>query len=134
MDRRRPEMPSNPLDEQESRMPRDGGRERHWGQGRRSGVIGIEKEIVMHLYPDRISINNGPSADLPPDLGREEFYQIVAAMIQVQANSWGEAPAKFSWRPRLNILIHPGGNQHYARLKELLQHWGLSSKIEQVLD
>lgn len=134
LDQRPAGMPGNPLERTEEGMPHDGGRERQWGQGRRGGAIGIEREIVMHLYPDRITIVDGPSAELPDGLGREDFHQIVAAMIQVQANSWGEAPAKFTWRPRLRIQVHPGGNQHYVRLKELLQHWGLSSKVEQVLD
>ncbi|WP_437223917.1 hypothetical protein SH661x_003410 [Planctomicrobium sp. SH661] len=130
----RPDMPVSPLAEKQEGMPRDGGRDRTWGRGYTSGAIGIEREIVMQLYAERIVIVEGPSADLPPGIGREDFHQIVAAMIQVQANSWGDPPAKFVWRPRLKIEIHPGGNQHYARLKELLQHWGLSSKIELKLE
>jgi len=130
----RPDMPASPLEKQQSGMPQDGGRDRHWGRGRNAGLIGIEREIVMHLYADRITIANGPSAELPEVMGREGFHELVAAMIQAEANTWGDPPAKFSWRPRLKIQIHPGGNQHYARLKELLQHWGMSSKVEQVLD
>jgi len=130
----RPDMPASPLEKQQSGMPRDGGRDRHWGRGRNAGFIGIEREIVLHLYADRITIANGPSAELPEVMGREEFHGLVAAMIQAEANTWGDPPAKFTWRPRLQIQIHPGGNQHYARLKELLQHWGMSSKVEQVLD
>jgi len=127
-------MPDNPLEERESGIRNDGGTDRQWGHGRSSSSIGIERDIVMHLYAERILIVKGPSVDLPAGIGREEFHEIIAAMIQAEANSWGEPPAKFTWRPRLKIQIHPGGNQHYARLKDLIQHWGLSSTVEQMLD
>ncbi len=128
-----PDMPSSPLAERGRGLPNDGGKDRHWGKGYRSGAIGIEREIVFQLYPDKLVIVDGPSVTLPQGISREEFHQIVAAMIQVQANSWGDPPQKFVWRPRLKIEIYPGGNQHYGRLKELLNHWGLSSKVEHIL-
>lgn len=128
-----PDMPSSPLAERQRGLPNDGGKERHWGSGYRSGAIGIEREIVLQLHADKLIIVDGPSVSLPQGVSREEFHQIVAAMIQVQATSWGDPPQKFVWRPRLRVEIYPGGNQHYGRLKELLTHWGLSSRLEHVL-
>jgi hypothetical protein len=97
-------------------------------------MIGIERTISFHLRSDRMSIDDGPESGIPVEMTRPEFQEIVAAMIEVHAQTWGDPPPKFFWRPALKVIIHPGGNQHYPRLKELLDHWGLSGKVEHVLD
>jgi len=112
----------------------DGGEKKRWGHSQPSGMIGIERTISFHLRSDRMSIDDGPESGIPVEMTRPEFQEIVAAMIEVHAQTWGDPPPKFFWRPALKVIIHPGGNQHYPRLKELLDHWGLSGKVEHVLD
>ncbi|WP_437185475.1 hypothetical protein SH668x_002581 [Planctomicrobium sp. SH668] len=125
------ELPPSPIRERVDGMPQDGGKDRQWGKPNRGGSIGIEKELVLHLKADRVEIENGSSARIPDAISRVEFQELIATMIQVEANSWGDAPAKFVWRPRLKIVVHQGSHQQYIWMKELIQHWGFTSKVEQ---
>lgn len=135
--------PGKPLPKPESSLPgpplspeqfrNDGGAHKQWGKAR-GGAIGIERDVTLHVYPDKIEIIDFRTISLPPEVGRAELQDSVAELVQAQALTWGDPPGSFTWRPALNIKIHPGGNQHYPRLKELVEHWGLRSSVEQVLD
>ncbi|SFJ19391.1 hypothetical protein [Planctomicrobium piriforme] len=130
------QMPPPPLTQaqQQSNWNDDGGEQRKWGRSQPTGAIGIERSLTLHLQSDRIKIEDGETLGLPVEMSRPEFQEAVSFMIDSHAQSWGSPPAKFFWRPSLKVKIHPGGNQHYPRLKELLDHWGLSYKVEHVLD
>lgn len=129
-DEQRPEGLRNWMD--------DGGPRRKWGQETvrpPAGMfIGIEKEVVLHLRSDRISLENGASVSISPNMEKGDLQAAVGSLLDGEAKSWGQPPQMFEWRPRLTIVIHPGGNRHHARLKELLDHWGLGYKVERVLD
>jgi hypothetical protein len=126
-------LPPSPF-QQAAELTNDGGQNRQWGQSRGGGAIGIERTIDLHLHLDRIRIVDGQTLAIPPDIDRPDFQENVASLIQQHANTWGEAPSKFVWRPALHVFIHPGGNQHYPRIKQLAEHWGLSCKPEYVLE
>ncbi|WP_437201309.1 hypothetical protein [Planctomicrobium sp. SH664] len=112
----------------------DGGERKKWGETRPNGAIGIEREIKMHLYADRMEIHDGPTAIIPADAGRPEFQAAMSELLQRHALGWGRPPDSFFWRPVLKVVIHPGGNQHYPRMKELVDHWGLNTTTEQSIE
>lgn len=112
----------------------DGGENRQWGAAQNGGSIGIERDVKLHLYANRILLEDEEQIDVSEQMGRAELQQAVAAVLDEHARSWGPPPKSFSWRPSLEITIHPGGNQHYLRVKELFEHWGLTTRVEQVLN
>jgi hypothetical protein len=127
------QLPPSPFN-REAALTNDGGVDRQWGRSRGGGAIGIERTVEVHLHLDKIRIVDGDTLPIPPNIDRPDFQESVAALIQRHAVTWGEAPSKFVWRPALHVFIHPGGNQHYPRIKQLAEHWGLSCKSEYVLD
>jgi len=119
------QSPSNP-----GKWKDDGGVQRKWGQGQSNGAIGIERAVTIHLKTDRFEISKGPQSGIPLEMTRHEFQDLVAALIDNHARTWGSPPANYFWRPTFEIKIHPGGNVHYPQLKELMEYWGLSYKID----
>ncbi len=127
------QLPPPPLASQQAsskKWKNDGGAQRKWGRGQSNGAIGIERSIVLHLYPERFSIEQGPQMGIPTDMIRSDFQDAVAMLIESHAQTWGIPPSNYFWRPSFEINIHPGGSQHYAQLKELLDYWALSYKLE----
>lgn len=125
-------IPSPPL--APSGYTKDGGADRKWGDSQPSGAIGIEKQIAVHLYAEKLIVAGDIEVELPEGMSRLEFQHALADALQTQALTWGRAPNSFYWRPSLSVTIHPGGNLHYTRVKELTRHWGMSAQVQQSLD
>lgn len=112
----------------------DGGENRRWGMANRGGTIGIEREVTIDLRSSSIVIDGTLEMKIPQGAGRAELQQMVAQALDVEARTWGTPPTGFCWRPTAQVIVHPGGNTHLARLAELFKHWGLKWQAEQCLD
>jgi hypothetical protein len=110
--------------------PQRGGR-RQWGNSRGRAGIGLEKQLEIHAYADRLAI--GPN-DASIGVGRgeknDELTNHVLAGIERTAQTWGAPPANFYWIPAVKWVVHPGGNQYYERLRGPLEKWGINSTVE----
>lgn len=104
-----------------------------WELPSRRGDIGIERQIVLHLWPERIGIDNEFEIGIPPGTTAEAFQHGLTRAIRQYTDSWQPAPQSFFWKPTLKIVIHPGGNQHVPRIKQLSEQWKVSTRTEQAL-
>jgi hypothetical protein len=103
---------------------------RRWNDANRNGVIGIEREVTVHVWADRVNVGDERELEISPDLTREELQQQFAIALRGQVRDWGTAPESFFWRPALKFVIHPGGNRHYSRLNQLADQWELRKRVE----
>ncbi|WP_437194375.1 hypothetical protein [Planctomicrobium sp. SH527] len=127
-----PPPPLAQMPERSRQLKNDGGAQRQWGRGKSNGAIGIERTMTVQLYPDRITIEQGLVTGIDSKMSRAELQESIAAIIESQAQTWGEPPSSFFWRPSFKIQIHPGGHPHYPKVKELFDHWALTYKHEYV--
>ena len=117
------------------RWAEDGGAQRQWGGPARSNAIGLERDVVLDLWGDAISLENSDQRlNIAPTSSRQELQQQVARLVEAQIHSWGPAPAAFVWRPTLLLRVHPGGNLHTGRIGELARHWGFRVRTEFILE
>lgn len=124
-------LPPNPFDTEAIRqlkIPSNGTGVR-LPQPRRNG-IGIERELELHLWPDRMRIDDGIALTIPIGTSSADFKSAVTSVVRKTAGDWGTAPESYFWKPVVKIVIHPGGLLHYARTKELIDRWGVPSKVE----
>ena len=136
-----PTVLSRPISEAQSDRQHDGKDERGarsakvdpWQLPSRRGDIGIERQIVMHLWPDRIGIDNEFEISIPDGVSAEFFQRMMTRAVRQYTDSWEQAPQSFFWKPTLKIVVHPGGNQHFSRIKKLSEQWDVSTRIEQAL-
>lgn len=105
-----------------------------WTIPRRRGAIGIERQIAIHLRPELISIEDELDIDVPLEATSGQIQRAVTRAVRQHTQSWKAAPDSFFWKPTVKIVIHPGGNQHYARVKDLTNQWGTPTVAEYSLD
>jgi hypothetical protein len=138
--------PSDPLAAFNAGAPGGGGgsggnangpREPNWlaGQKTASRAIGIEREVVLEVYLDRLVLpESGLEQPLPEYLDRLQFQRLLAHLLSEDVAGWGPPPAGFSWRPFLKVNVHPGANLHAGRIDELARQWGVKLRLENVLE
>ncbi|TWT50114.1 hypothetical protein KOR42_36610 [Thalassoglobus neptunius] len=105
-----------------------------WTIPRRRGAIGIERQIAIHLRPELISVEDELDIDIPLEATSGQIQRAVTRAVRQHTQSWKSAPDSFFWKPTVKIVIHPGGNQHYARVKDLTNQWGTPTVAEYSLD
>ena len=94
-------------------------------------TIGLEQDIRADVYSDRIVIGaDRPALGIRLGDTREELAERVANRMDDVVQSWGEAPQRFHWIPRIRFVVHPGGNQHYLKLQTQLRDWGVSQTVD----
>lgn len=98
---------------------------RHWGQSDPSAAITMEREVVIHVGGNEMTIGKQTLK-----VGRgESAKQLLGAVLQSveeEIQTWGRPPRGFFFRPALKFVISPGGNQHVDRLDPLLEKSGLT--------
>ena len=97
------------------------------------GAIGIERQIVVHLWPDRIKIDDGLEVNIPPGSSATELQRLMTTEVRRQTNTWKPAPRSFFWKPTVKAMVHPGGNQHAPRVQELADRWSVEFEREYTL-
>lgn len=101
---------------------------------RRTGIIGIERETELHLWPNQFQIDDETALRIPAGVDSMEFKKAVTAAIANSTSEWDSPPKSYFWKPVVKIVIHPGGLLHYAAVKELTDLWGIPTKVEYELN
>lgn len=96
--------------------------------------IGIEREIKIHVWKDRVQVDDLQPLDIPSSLTPEEIRTQFEIYLRTYFSTWEAAPSSFFWSPYLRYQIHPGGNLPYARLKPITDAWKAKTKTDYVLD
>lgn len=101
-----------------------------------SKAIGIEREMPIEVWEDRIVLGEGNhQTTIPLEQGwTTPALAQLSRSIEAEFTAWGPAPASFAWRPEIQLMVHPGGNLQAGRLQQTLQRWKVKYRIEQVLD
>lgn len=94
------------------------------------GTIGIEREVEVHLWADRLRVDEGQELPVAQHSSPTAVQQQLRARIAEATSTWDAPPKSFFWKPILKVVIHPGGIAHYAQAKELADRWNVPSRIE----
>ena len=98
------------------------------------GLIGIEREVEIHLRTDRIDIDEDITIPIPAGAAKDRVQSIVTEALRAYIQTWDAPPPDFFWKPWLKYVVHPGGNQHYVRLKGFASQWKVRERAEYVLE
>ncbi len=101
---------------------------------KRSGVIGIERETEIHLWPDQFQIDDATALKIPTGIDSREVKQAMTSAIAKSTAEWDSPPKSYFWKPVVKIVIHPGGLLHYAAVKELADSWNIPARVEYELN
>lgn len=107
-----------------------------WGETGGKGQVGvilIERDVRVEIWPDRIQIEEEQPLKITPELSVNKLQFLVAEAIERQVRGWGNAPGGFQWKPQVKVVLHPGGNANLARLQELFEHWKLVWDVQHKL-
>ena len=97
-------------------------------------TIGLEQDVKVHVYHDRIALEDGPALGIPAGVSKQQLAESFNNRIEQIVAEWGAPPRRFHWMPRIRFVVHPGGNQHYERLHDAVRQWKLSSTVDFSLD
>ncbi|MCA9044614.1 MAG: hypothetical protein KDA69_09865 [Planctomycetaceae bacterium] len=103
----------------------------------RSGAIGVEREVAIDVWNDRIASGDGvaqQTVSLANVRDSLDLQRQMAALVEIEVRSWGAAPSGFVWRPQVTFVVHPGGNAQLGHVAEVVHSWGLKSSTEHVLE
>lgn len=100
----------------------------------RGGVIGIEREVVLHLWPDQFRVDDGFALSLPEAAAPDDIKRAFTAAISGSTSTWQEPPQSYFWKPVLKVVVHPGGIAHYGKARELADRWEVPTRIEHEIE
>jgi hypothetical protein len=89
---------------------------------------------MLDVFGDRIVVGKDLTLPVASTATREQIEEAFMSLVDEAASSWGDPPVNFYWVPRITLRVHPGGNVHTARLKGLVEGWGLRVTIDQKLE
>ncbi len=123
-------LPDNPFESKEASTQSEGGSSTGIRVPKKQGSIGIERELEIHLWSDRIQIDEQLPLKVPNGTSPADLKSAMTSAIAKSTSDWGAAPQAYFWKPVVKIVIHPGGLLHYTKAKELAQDWDVPSNIE----
>jgi hypothetical protein len=121
---RRPTRPG------EKSLPYEQLQRRRWGKYGADAAIGIEHDVSIRVEAQRLIIDETFAVPAPVDVTRTDLFDRLLAVIDRQANTWGQAPHGFFWVPSLKFVIAPDATAVYDRIAPLVSKSGLVSKAE----
>lgn len=101
---------------------------------KRTGVIGIERETEIHLWPDKFQIDDATAMKIPTGIDSTEVKRAMTSAFAKSTAEWDSPPKSYFWKPVVKIVIHPGGLLHYAAVKELADSWDVPARVEYELN
>ncbi|MEX0704895.1 MAG: hypothetical protein WD069_22540 [Planctomycetales bacterium] len=113
---------------------RGGGPSPKWGGFARRGTIGLEKEVLVEVLPDRLIVGRELLVPANPESSAKEITDDLIEAVERHVASWGEAPATFYWSPRVRFRVGQGANRQYERVRGPVERLGISTTAEFVLE
>lgn len=107
---------------------------RRWGLAGPSATIGLERTMTIHVRSDRLIVADELVVRTGQGETQQQLLESVTAAIDQQARTWGRAPEGFYWMPSVKFIVSPGGNLNYERLHGPLARWGITSRVDYVLE
>ncbi|MEX0715847.1 MAG: hypothetical protein WD066_04635 [Planctomycetaceae bacterium] len=105
-----------------------------WGASARRGTIGLEKEVLVEVLPDRLIVGRELLVPADPDESIQTIADELVEAMERHVARWGEPPATFYWSPRVRFRVGQGANRQYERIRGPVARLGLSTAVDFVLE
>lgn len=107
---------------------------KRWGLSAPDAAIGLEREIRINVEPNRLVIGGKHAIRMGEGESKQETFERLATVIDLQAREWGQPPQGFFWTPSLKFVVAEGGNPHYETARSLAERAGLVTSKEYAAD
>lgn len=105
-----------------------------WGASARPGTIGLEKEILVEVLPDRLIVGRELLVPADPDEPTQAIADELTEAMERHVADWGRPPATFYWSPRVRFRVGQGANRQYERIRGSVSRLGLATAVDFVLE
>lgn len=112
----------------------DRGLSPQFGAGARRGAIGLEKEVLVEVLPDRLIVGRELLVPAGDDDPLKRITEELVEALERHVLGWGEPPANFYWAPRVKFRVGQGANRQYERIRGPVERMGLPTTAQFVLE
>ena len=107
---------------------------KHWGLSAPDAAIGLEREVSIDVESQRLVIAGKHAIRMGEGESKQETFERLVTVLDLQARDWGQPPQGFYWTPSLRFVIANGGSSNYELAKSLAERAGLVTSKEYASD
>ena len=107
---------------------------KRWGLSAPDAAIGLEREVSVDVESQRLVIAGKHAIRMGEGESKQETFERLVTVLDLQARDWGQPPQGFYWTPSLRFVVADGGNSNYELAKSLAERAGLVTSKEFATD
>ncbi|MEK6260329.1 MAG: hypothetical protein AABP62_17055 [Planctomycetota bacterium] len=107
---------------------------KRWGLSAPDAAIGLEREVCIDVEPGRLVVAGKHAIRMGEGESRQETFERLVTVLDLQARDWGQPPQGFFWKPSLRFVVAKDGNPNYEQARALAERAGLTTSKEYATD
>ena len=107
---------------------------KRWGLSAADAAIGLEREVSVDVEPSRLVIAGKHAIRMGEGESKQETFERLVTVLDLQARDWGQPPQGFFWKPSLQFVVAKDGNPNYEQVRALAERAGLTTSKEYATD
>ena len=107
---------------------------KRWGLSAPDAAIGLEREVCIEVEPARLVIAGQHAIRMGEGESKQETFERLVTVLDLQARDWGQPPQGFFWKPSLRFVVAKDGNPNYEQARALAERAGLTTSKEYASD
>ncbi len=107
---------------------------KRWGLSAADAAIGLEREVCIEVERGRLVIAGKHAIRMGEGESKQETFERLVTVLDLQARDWGQPPQGFFWKPSLRFVVAQDGNPNYEQARSLAERAGLTTSKEYAID
>ena len=107
---------------------------KRWGLSAPDAAIGLEREVSIDVESGRLVIAGKHAIRMGESESKQETFERLVTVLDLQARDWGQPPQGFFWKPSLRFVVAKDGNPNYEQARSLAERAGLTTSKEYATD
>ena len=107
---------------------------KRWGLSAADAAIGLEREVSIDVESNRLVIAGKHAIRIGEGESKQEVFERLVTVLDLQARDWGRPPQGFYWTPSLRFVVADAGSSNYELAKTLAERAGLATSKEFATD
>jgi len=103
---------------------------KRWGLSAPDAAIGLEREVCIEVESARLVIAGKHAVRMGEGESKQETFERLVTVLDLQARDWGQPPQGFFWKPSLRFVVAKDGNPNYEQARALAERAGLTTSKE----